>query len=74
MSEKYIATIDYNAGNIKSVSNALVRLGALVKVTNNPRIIRNSWAIVLPGVGSFGDALKNLEYFNLINILKKALK
>lgn len=74
MGDKYIAVIDYNAGNIKSVSNAFARLGAIVRVTNNPRVIGNSSAVILPGVGSFGDALNNLEAFRLVEILKKEIK
>lgn len=74
MVKKYIAVIDYNAGNIKSVSNAFARLGANIEVTNNPKIISNSSAIILPGVGSFGDAVKNLEAFRLVDILKKEIK
>jgi glutamine amidotransferase len=74
MLKKYIAIIDYNAGNIKSVSNAFTKLGGCVEVTNNPTIISNSSAIVLPGVGSFGDALKNLQYYKLVDILKKEIK
>ena len=74
MVKKYIAVIDYNAGNIKSVSNAFTKLGADIEITNDPGIIGNSSAIVLPGVGSFGDALKNLEAFRLVDILKKEIK
>ncbi len=74
MNEKYIAIIDYNIGNVKSVSNAFTKIGALVKVTNNPKIIRNACAIVLPGVGAFGDGMKNLEFFNLVGFLKREIK
>jgi glutamine amidotransferase len=74
MKNKYIAIIDYNAGNIKSVENAFKREGAIVKVTNDKNTIRNSAAIVLPGVGAFGDAMKNLIFFNLADLLKKEIK
>lgn len=74
MNEKYIAIIDYNAGNIKSVENAFQKTGALVKVTNNQKIIKDSIAIVLPGVGAFGDAMKNLDFFNLTDLIKSEIK
>jgi len=74
MNKKYIAIIDYNAGNIKSVSNAFLKAGALVKVTNSSKIIRNASAIVLPGVGAFGDAMSNLEIFNLADLIKREIK
>lgn len=74
MNEKYIVIIDYNAGNIKSVENAFQKTGALVKVTNNQKIIKDSIAIVLPGVGAFGDAMKNLEFFNLTDLIKSEIK
>ncbi|MCE5329932.1 imidazole glycerol phosphate synthase subunit HisH [bacterium] len=74
MYEKYIAIIDYNAGNIKSVSNALLKTGALVKVTNSLKVIRNASAIVLPGVGAFGNAINNLKIFNLPDLIKREIK
>jgi len=74
MNEKYIAIIDYNAGNIKSVSNAFLKVGALVKVTNSLKMIRNASAIVLPGVGAFGDAMNNLEIFNLTDLIKREIR
>jgi glutamine amidotransferase len=74
MNEKYIAIIDYNAGNIKSVENAFQKTGALVKVTSNQKIIKDSIAIVLPGVGAFGDVMKNLEFFNLTDLIKSEIK
>ncbi len=74
MNEKYIAIIDYNIGNIKSVSNAFTKISARVKVTSSPKIIRNACAIVLPGVGAFGDGMKNLEFFNLVGCLKSEIK
>jgi glutamine amidotransferase len=74
MNEKYIAIIDYNAGNIKSVANAFQRIGALIKVTNSPKVIRNAIAIVLPGVGAFGNSMNNLELFKLTNLIRREIK
>lgn len=74
MNEKYIAVIDYNAGNIKSVANAFQKIGALIKVTNSPKIIRSARAIVLPGVGAFGDSMRNLELFRLADVIRREIK
>ena len=74
MNEKYIAVIDYNAGNIKSVANAFQKIGALIKVTNSPKVIRNAIAIVLPGVGAFGDSMNNLAVFKLTDLIRREIK
>lgn len=69
----YIAVVNYNMGNIKSVENAFKKVGAKVKVTSNPEIIDSSSAVVLPGVGAFRDAMKNLEDLNLLEIIKESI-
>ena len=53
-----IAIIDYDAGNIKSVEKALKRLGQDVKVTRDREEILHADKVILPGVGSFGEACK----------------
>ena len=67
----YIAIINYNMGNIKSVENAFRKIGAEIKVTSNPEVINRSSAIVLPGVGAFKDAINNLEGLELIDVIKE---
>ncbi|MBM3709457.1 MAG: imidazole glycerol phosphate synthase subunit HisH [Actinobacteria bacterium] len=61
----YIAIINYNMGNIKSVENAFKIIGAQVKVTSSPSVIRKAEAVVLPGVGAFQDAVNNLKQLKL---------
>lgn len=56
-----IAIIDYGAGNIRSVEKAFIHLGAEVTVTRDPEILLSADAAVLPGVGSFGDAMDELR-------------
>ena len=60
-----IAIIDYGMGNIHSVRKALEAKGAKVVVTSNPVEIKRSAKLVLPGVGAFGDAMRELEKRNL---------
>ncbi|MBH5321903.1 imidazole glycerol phosphate synthase subunit HisH [Aurantiacibacter sediminis] len=56
-----IALIDYGAGNLHSVHNALKAAGAEhIAVTDNPNLVRGAKRIVLPGVGAFGACKKGL--------------
>lgn len=54
------AIIDYGAGNLHSVKNALDFLGEDNVITSDPEVIRNADRVILPGVGAFGDAMKCL--------------
>ena len=64
-----IAIIDYDAGNIKSVEKALRRLGQDVKVTRDREEILNADKVILPGVGSFGDAMEKLVNYGLKDVI-----
>lgn len=64
-----IAVIDYGVGNLFSVEKAFAALGADVRVTSDEAVIRAADKIVLPGVGAFGDCIKNLEASGLIPVL-----
>jgi glutamine amidotransferase len=68
-----IAIIDYKMGNIQSLKNALNFLGAECCVTNDSDVIIGADKIILPGVGAFNIAMKNLQGFNLIGILNQAV-
>ena len=65
-----IAIIDYDAGNIKSVEKALLFLGEEVIVTRDKTIILNADKAILPGVGSFGDAMNKLSEYDLVDTIK----
>ena len=66
-----IAIIDYDAGNIKSVENAFNYLGQETLVTREKDIILSADKVVLPGVGSFGDAMDKLKAYNLIGTIEE---
>ena len=65
-----IAIIDYGMGNLRSVSKAFETQGYKVSVTSDPSVIENSEGLVLPGVGAFGDCLKNLNDIGLLQPIK----
>ena len=65
-----ISIVDYGMGNLRSVKKAFESLGFLPTVTRNPEEILNSDGLVLPGVGAFGDCMKNLEDFGLVDPIK----
>ena len=60
-----IAILDYDAGNIKSVEKALNLLGAKTVVTRDFTQIKQADHVILPGVGSFGDAMSHLRQYEL---------
>ena len=67
-----IAIIDYGAGNLQSVKNALDFLGAKCVVTGSADEIINADKVILPGVGAFGDAMKSLDERGLSDTLRRA--
>lgn len=68
-----IAIIDYDAGNIKSVEKAIQFLGGEVIVTREAEEILKATHVILPGVGSFGDAIRKLEEYNLIPVIRQVV-
>ena len=69
-----IAIIDYDAGNIYSVKNAFKLLGQEAVATRDEDVILSADHVVLPGVGSFGDAMKKLREYNLEPTIKKVIE
>lgn len=65
-----IAIIDYNAGNIKSVANALERLGCTYVLTSDPAVIRSADKVILPGVGNAAEAMADLEAKGLVPVIR----
>lgn len=69
-----IALIDYNMGNLQSVKNAFELLRNDVFLTQNPKDLSKAQAIVLPGVGAFGDGMKNLWQLGFIPVLQEEVQ
>ncbi len=69
-----IAIIDYDAGNIRSVENALSRLGCEFVLTADPALIRSADKVILPGVGNAAEAMRSLQEKGLIPVLKALRK
>jgi glutamine amidotransferase len=67
-----LAVIDYEAGNLHSVTKALQALGVQPVVTADPRLLDRAGAIVLPGVGSAVAAMRALRAHGLVDLLREA--
>lgn len=66
-----IAIIDYDAGNLKSVEKALQFLGRECVITRDFHEIKKADKVILPGVGSFGDAMSQLRKFELDKVIRE---
>ena len=69
-----VAIIDYDAGNIKSVEKAVAFLGKEAVITRKPEEILGADHVILPGVGNFGDAMKKLEKYGLIPVIREVIE
>ncbi len=69
-----IAVIDYDAGNLKSVEKALISLGEEVIVSRDREEILAADKVILPGVGAFGDAMKKLSYYRLVDTIYQVVE
>jgi len=67
-----IAIIDYGAGNIRSIQKALEHIGATVRVTDEPGVVGEARAVVLPGVGSGGAAMTRMTHCGLDEAIRQA--
>lgn len=66
-----IAIIDYGAGNLQSVKKAFDFIGAESVITDNPEVINACDRVLLPGVGSFGDAMDSMAKNGLVETVKQ---
>ena len=69
-----ISIIDYKISNMFSIKNALDKLGFSNQITSDQEVLLNSDAAILPGVGSFPEAMKQLKKLNLDNPIKDFIK
>ncbi|MCR5261380.1 MAG: imidazole glycerol phosphate synthase subunit HisH [Candidatus Gastranaerophilales bacterium] len=67
-----ITVIDYGAGNVKSIANILENLGAEYKISSDKEEVLSADALIFPGQGHFGQAVKNLETSGLKNAVIEA--
>lgn len=67
-----IAILDYDAGNLKSVEKALRFLGEESVITRNRREVESADRLILPGVGSFGAAMRQLKKYEIDKMLHEA--
>jgi glutamine amidotransferase len=65
----FIAVVDYDSGNVRSVSKALEFVGAKAKVTRNRDEILASDGVILPGVGAFADCMCKLKEYGLVKTI-----
>jgi imidazole glycerol-phosphate synthase subunit HisH len=68
-----IAIIDYGASNLRSVVNAVARLGYQAKVTSKAADLYQAQVIILPGVGAGGDTMAGLEKHGLVEPIRKTI-
>ena len=66
-----IALVDYGMGNLRSVEKALARVGADVRIVTTGGDVRKADALVLPGVGAFGDCMGNLGRLGLVEPIRE---
>ncbi|MFC2007059.1 imidazole glycerol phosphate synthase subunit HisH [Chloroflexota bacterium] len=68
-----IAIIDYGAGNLRSVVNAIGKLGYQAQITSSPDELDKARAVILPGVGAAADTVANLEKLGLVNPIRRLI-
>lgn len=65
-----IAIVDYKMGNLRSVENALKRLGAEFTVTSDAAVVRSADRVLMPGVGNAAEAMENLRAASLVDVVR----
>lgn len=61
-----VTIIDYGSGNLRSVQKALERIGVEAEISDDPQRVSEARRVVLPGVGAFGDAMRELHARGLV--------
>lgn len=68
-----IAIIDYGAGNLRSVANAIAKLGYQSRITNNPDEVLGAAAVILPGVGAAADTMRSLVETGMAEVIRQLI-
>jgi len=68
-----IAIIDYGAGNLRSVANAIARLGYQPRITSQAGELSEAQAVILPGVGAAGDTMESMRNLGLVEPIKQLI-
>ena len=68
-----IAIVDYGAGNLRSVVNAIARLGYQSKITSSPDEVLAARAVILPGVGAAAETMENLKTLGLVSPIRQLI-
>ena len=66
----HVAIVDFGLGNLFSVAQACHAVGLLSTITSDRRVIEGADAVILPGVGAFGDAMQTLRRLDLVSVLR----
>jgi len=69
-----IAIIDYQMGNLRSVHNGFVKVGAEASITSDPDVVRRADKVVLPGVGAFEDAIAELRKIGMDEAIAEVIE
>ncbi len=74
MNSPQVILVDAGTGNLHSVHNALLKLGAVVTLTDDPAVVRSGGHIILPGVGAFGQFMAGLQQRGLEEVLAEVFR
>ena len=69
-----VTIVDYGSGNLRSVQKACERLGVQATITDDPTRVAEADRLVLPGVGAFGDAMRELTGRGLVDPIRAHLR
>ncbi len=69
-----IAVVDYGMGNLRSVHKALEKVGFEVETTSDPEKVVRAQKVVLPGVGAFADAIRNLRNTGMSDAILEVIR
>jgi len=69
--KKNVVILDYGIGNVKSIANALIEIGAEPFLSSDEQVILAADSVILPGVGAFSKGMSNLKEANLVEVINK---